>query len=129
MVLRAQAVHRVNQYAEFVRVDIRCDAVTQVENMARAIAIACQHLCHAFLDLFGRFTQRRRVEISLQRHVVAGVGPCVGQVSGPVNTQRVAAYLPLWSVRARANRLISGKPSCACSTKGNPEGSRPGFLD
>ena len=53
VVLRAQAMYGVDESAQVIRIDIGRYAVAQIEDMAWAITVACQHLGNALLDYFG----------------------------------------------------------------------------
>ena len=86
-----QQAFRIHQHAEMIGIDIRRDAVTEIEHVSRAIAVTREDIRHTLLNRFGIFTQQRRVQIALQRHPIAGVPTRIGEVCSPVNAKRIAA--------------------------------------
>ena len=58
MVLRAELVDRVNHRRDVLGVDVGRDTVTQVEDMARALAVAQQRVGDTLSDHLGRLAQR-----------------------------------------------------------------------
>ena len=65
MVGGTQRAHGIDEDGHFVRVDVRRDAMAEIEDMAGAAAITFQYIGNAFLNLLRGFTQGRRIEITL----------------------------------------------------------------
>ncbi len=51
MVLRAQVMHSVNACAEMIGIDVRRNAMAQVEYMTRSVSVARKHLRDAIPDV------------------------------------------------------------------------------
>ena len=82
---------RIDEYAEIVGVDIRGDAVPEIEDVARPGTIARERIGDALAYDVRALTQGRRVEVALQRDLVTDVGARRFQVRRPVDAKRVAA--------------------------------------
>ena len=53
VVLRAQFVDGIDEHREVLRVNIRCDSMTEIKYMSRPFAVACQRIGNALTDNFG----------------------------------------------------------------------------
>ena len=83
-------MYGVNQHAEMLRINIRSDAVTEVEDVARPSAVARQNIGDALANDFGRLAQGRRIQIALQRNFVINIFAGRREICCPVDTQCVA---------------------------------------
>ena len=67
-------MHRLNHRRCVFRWDIRGDAVAEVEDVAVAVAVVGEHAAHFVFDNGGLGAQNGRVEVALQRDVIAKDG-------------------------------------------------------
>ena len=58
-------MHRINKHREIVRINIRRDAMPQVEYMSRTVTEACEHLRNTLFDSIGRFPKNGWIQVSL----------------------------------------------------------------
>lgn len=86
-------MHRLNKDSCMLWVDVLMDAVAKVKDMAFALAEAGENVRHFVFNAGGRGIKHRRVHIALQRHFVAYATASIGNIGGPVETQRIAAGL------------------------------------
>ena len=86
-------MHCVNKRTGVLGRDLRVDTVTEIEHMAVATTIALQHLAHLVANLVGWAVQHARIHVALQRDPVANTRPRIGQIGGPVDTQRITATI------------------------------------
>ena len=84
-------MHRVDEGADVLRVDLRVNAVTEVEDVAVALAEAGEHGLHFLADALRVGVEDARVHVALQGNLVAGELACVGEVDGPVHAECVTA--------------------------------------
>ena len=91
MVLRRQPVHRFYKYAGVFRIHILMDAMTEVEDMALSLTKAGQYGRDFFFNTARRRIEHGRVHIALQRHFVTDAAARIGDIGGPVETQRITA--------------------------------------
>ena len=77
--------------ADALRIDLRRDAVPQIEHVARARRRSSRAPAAFRRAAFGRRKQRRRIEIALQGHPSADGLARRAQVGGPVHAHRIAA--------------------------------------
>ena len=59
-------MHRVDEDAKMLGIDVGRNAMAEIEDVSRAVTIACEHVGDTLADRSGWFAQRRRVEIALQ---------------------------------------------------------------
>src|SRR5690606_9861705 len=78
---RAEAMDLRHQVPGMLRVGQRIDPVSQVEDVARTTGVAFEDLLHAGADFLLREEERRRVEISLHRHLGAESFPRLAERS------------------------------------------------
>ena len=65
-------MHSIHEHCEIIRIDVRCNAVTEIEYVSRSVTITGQHPRNTLLDCFRRFPKYCRVEISLKCNLVTG---------------------------------------------------------
>ena len=87
-------MYRLDQNAGVIRVDIRLDAVAQVEHVPWTLSKACEHPGNFRLDAFGSGVEDAGVEIALERNPVPHQAASIGQIRGPVYPQGVNRSLP-----------------------------------
>ena len=90
MISRAEFTHRSDQGGEVVRIDVGCDAVSQVENVARAAAKTFQGIPDFPADHVRIGQQDGRVQVALQRDLSTDSPTRLGEGHGPVQSDRVA---------------------------------------
>ena len=76
-----------------IGIDIRMDAVAEVEDMPGAAAVAGEHAADLALDALGRGVEGAGVEVALQGDLVAHQRARVGEIHGPVNAESITAGL------------------------------------
>ena len=84
-------MHRAQERAGMFRVHFRRNAVTQVEHMPAALAVAGQDAPDFSADGFWLGVQHGRVHVALQRNLVADATAGVADVAGPVQAQGIRA--------------------------------------
>ena len=67
----AECVDGVHQDGELRRIDEWLNAMAEIENVTTTHAVSRQHCGHFLANAFLRCVQRARVEISLDRYLVA----------------------------------------------------------
>jgi hypothetical protein len=65
MILRTQPVYSLNQNAQVIRINIRRDAMPQVEYMARTVAVTGEHVRNTLFDGIRRFPKHGWIQVSL----------------------------------------------------------------
>ncbi|CAI8744343.1 NAD-specific glutamate dehydrogenase [Pseudomonas sp. IT-P74] len=93
MILRRQFMHGAQEGARMFRVDFRRDAVTQVEHVTTAFAIAGENAADFCADGFRFCVQHGRVHVALQRDLVTDTGAGTADVAGPVQAQCVGTSI------------------------------------
>src|SRR5579859_7844799 len=88
---RHVAAHGIDKHRDTVRVYVRRDAVTQVEDVPRAGTIAIEHATGFSAQRFRWREQRRRVQVALQGNPAADslAGRC--KIDGPIDADGIAA--------------------------------------
>ena len=79
MIFNAHFLNGPNQRAEMFRINIRCDAMPQVENMTGAVTEGLQHFSRFLSNDIPGCQQDRRVHVALQRNLVADAAARLGQ--------------------------------------------------
>ena len=89
--LAAVLVHRVHQRRDMLRGRELGNAVTEIEDVSAAGAVGIEDGA-CFLGYFLWLREKRdRIEIALQRHLVADAFARRANVGGPVQADRIAA--------------------------------------
>ena len=73
-------MHGINQYAGMFGIDIRVDAMTQVEHVTRAMSEGFQYTGDTFADHVRRRVQYGRVEVALQGNALTNALARHGEV-------------------------------------------------
>ena len=71
VILRALFMHSRDQCAGMLGVNIRCNAMSQIEDVARAVTKLCQYVGHLFPDNLRCRIKHCRVKVTLQSNPVA----------------------------------------------------------
>ena len=58
-------MHSFNQDTQIIRIDIRRNAVSQVEYMSRTVTVTGEHVRNTLFDSIGRFPKYSWIQISL----------------------------------------------------------------
>ena len=91
MILLTVAVHHVYQRFDIFRFDVGGDAVSQVEHVAAARAVAVEDGFGFALDGFDGGRHYRRVEVALQRYLVTDALARLADVHCPVEADCIHA--------------------------------------
>ena len=93
MVTRLVLVHVARERLHVLDRRRRQDAVSEIEDVARAAGGAAQHVARAGEQAIARAEQQRRIEIALDAAVVADALPRLVERDPPVGADHVAAGL------------------------------------
>jgi hypothetical protein len=87
----AQFVNRLDKHRHVRRIDVRRDAMPEIEHVTRGLSVGLEHRSHFRAHGRRRCRQYRGIEISLQGHAPAGLPPHRAQVHGPVQPDAIAS--------------------------------------
>lgn len=91
VILPTQLMHRIDKRADIFRVDAGVDAVTEVEDVAFALAVAGEYIAHFFTNAIRCGVEDAGVHIALQGDLVAGDLAGIAEVDGPVDAETVGS--------------------------------------
>ena len=91
MVAGAQFMHRVNHGFRVTGIHLWVDAVTEIEHVPRALTVPFQNPLHLCANPLRWSVQHTGIEITLQGDSVTNPLTRIGDITGPVETQRVRA--------------------------------------
>src|SRR5215208_7490351 len=87
--LRRSLVHELDEPAQDGWIGVRKDAVTEVEDVARAPARPLENVKRPRLGAFPRPEQQRGIEVTLHSPAFADVGPALVERDPPVEADHV----------------------------------------
>ena len=83
-------MHGIDQHADMGGIDVRGDAMAEVEHVSGAVTEAGQRLPNGLADRLGSCRKGGRIQIALQGDPMTHARTCFGQADGPVDAERIA---------------------------------------